>query len=200
MKMCVFFPPGRTRSPERAMQRSSWLQPTAALVDDRDFYSWARDNGVYIPHEELLAIFEQRKIETPPIGAPSVLVIDVRDDDANGGHISGALHFPDSTFVHRIAEVLAVLRARQPTLVVLHCMESVRRGPRCAYRLRARLEAEARPSHLPPVAAVRVLQGGADLWLRRHWRHAHLVEDYDDDFWGFESNDVFDEENSDQTR
>jgi hypothetical protein len=94
------------------------------------------------------------------------------------------LHFPDSTFVERLDEIIGLLRTRHPELVVLHCMESIRRGPRCARRLRDALE--RLPSATAPVdaSAVRVLRGGADRWLRRHWR-GPLVEGWDNAFWGW---------------
>jgi hypothetical protein len=59
-------------------------------------------------------------------------------------------------------------------------MESVRRGPRCAKRLLARLAAESAAAR--PV--VRVLRGGADRWIRRYWK-GPLVEGFDGAYWGW---------------
>jgi hypothetical protein len=66
-------------------------------------------------------------------------------------------------------------------------MESIRRGPRCAKRLIGRLAQihTTRAYVTFPVPTVRVLRGGADGWLRRHWRDS-LVEGFDDAYWGWE--------------
>ena len=72
-------------------------------------------------------------------------------------------------------------------LVVFHCMESVRRGPRCARRFVDAMQALAAESHAPPALHVRVLEGGADQWMRHHFEDARLVEGYDEGCWGFRS-------------
>jgi len=108
----------------------------------------------------------------------SVLILDVRDSDAEGGHITGAIHVPDSTFVGRLEEVLGLVRSRKPALIVLHCMESVARGPRCARRLFDAFGAAA-----PEAANIRVLRGGADGWIRKHFANSTLVEGFDVEYW-----------------
>jgi rhodanese-related sulfurtransferase len=190
----------------RSISASGWLQPCEDMpADRRDLYSWARASNVYLPQAELEAALAARSPEVSAVG--QVLVLDVRDSDAVGGHVAGALHYPDTTFARRLPELMSLLAIRQPSLVVLHCMESIRRGPRCAYQLRERLEqahrrraqatnvadglastdaAAAISRLLPPPHVVRVLNGGADQWLRKNWRNACLVEEYDDRFWGFQ--------------
>ena len=169
-----------SRSPRAA---ESWLRPSRPPADTSDHYAWAVSSGVYIAVEEV----ESRLLHSN--SGLKTIILDVRDDDAAGGHIAGAHHFPDSTFVERTDELLELLRSRRPELVVLHCMESVRRGPRCAKRLREVLE-EARNcpagADLPAPSAIRVLRGGADRWLRRHWKGL-LVEGWDDAYWGWEA-------------
>lgn len=158
-----------------------WLSPSRRTEDTRDDYLWAVTAGVFVEAADI----EARIMRRLQGGPDTVLVLDVRDDDAAGGHIAGALHFPDSTFTERLDEVLDLLRARRPALVVLHCMESVRRGPRCARRLRDALEGLPHDTALPDAAAVRVLRGGADRWLRQHWR-GPLVAGFDNAYWGWE--------------
>ena len=141
-----------------------------------DPYYWARDAGLYIEQDQLCQFIDRADGQT--------LVVDVRDDDNLGGAIVGAVHHPDGTFdVGAVAE-LAVGK----TVVVFHCMESARRAPRCARRLHDYWVATAtrRPGSVPQTQPrICVLQGGADLWIRRFWQDATRVVDFDSDYWGF---------------
>ena len=111
-------------------------------------------------------------------GSSTLLILDVRDDDAVGGHIRNAHHFPDSTFASRIDEVVDLIKEKKPTKIVTHCMESVMRGPRCARRLVEILAPE-------DAAKVRVLKGGASLFIREY-ATTEWVQDFDDDYWSLE--------------
>lgn len=145
-----------------------------------DPYNWARDAGLYIAQDELAALLDR--------GDGRTLVVDVRDDDNGGGAIVGAVHCPDSSF-----DVAAVAQlAAGKSSVVFHCMESARRGPRCARRLHefwaaaAAAAAESAPGAAPPERPrICVLQGGADQWIRRFWRDGSRVAGFDSDYWGF---------------
>merc|ERR1712032_1391857 len=61
--------------------------------------------------------------------------------------------------------------------------ESARRGPRCARRLSVYMGAAAGASS--STVSIRVLQGGADQWIRRFFNDPSRVEGFDDDYWGF---------------
>ena len=141
-----------------------------------DPYYWARDAGLYIEQDQLCQFIDRADGQT--------LVVDVRDDDNRGGAIIGAVHHPDGTFdVGTVAE-LAVGKA----VVVFHCMESARRAPRCARRLHDYWVANAtrKPGSAPHThPRICVLQGGADLWIRRFWQDSTRVVDFDSDYWGF---------------
>ncbi len=65
--------------------------------------------------------------------------------------------------------------------VVLHCMESIRRGPRCARRLF--LQLENLEEKLDLIVNLRVLEGGADRWVRKYFNNSDLVEEYDENYW-----------------
>lgn len=142
-----------------------------------DPYYWARDAGLYIEQDHLCQLVDRDDGKT--------LIIDVRDDDNRGGAIIGAVHCPDSSFdVAAVAELAAGKEA-----VVFHCMESARRAPRCAQRLHdhwaagaARTVPDTAPLAQPRIC---VLQGGADLWIRRFWRDPARVVEFDSDYWGF---------------
>lgn len=105
-----------------------------------DWYLWAKEIGLYIDQDELVALLKDE--------SERLLVVDTRDDDVGGGHVRGALHCPDGTFLHGgLDKVLSCVKERagatdKPVTVVLHCMESARRGPRCARWLAEAVHAE----------------------------------------------------------
>lgn len=153
-----------------AAARAPWLSPSGILSDRSNHRSWVEANSLYLEPQELAGLLEA--------DASSVIILDVRDDDAEGGHIASALHFPDTTFRERLDEVVALVRSKDPKFVVLHCMESIMRGPRCAKRL---FDAFGAGSAL--AGRIRVLKGGANTWIRKHFADARLVEDFDVEFW-----------------
>lgn len=139
-------------------------------------YQWAEDNRVYISQatlEKWLAV-DSRKL----------LIVDVRDDeDFIGGRIRGAVHCSDKSLsepTNLSALASDALSLGSDGMVVFHCMESLRRGPRCAKRMTLLFDLMG-DIHLP---SIKVLEGGADKWIRKYW-DTPLVEGYDDDYWGF---------------
>ena len=112
-------------------------------------------------------------------------IIDVRDEDIAGGRIRGALHMPDSRFGAN--SVLALLsraaKCADGCTIVFHCMESARRGPRCARRTVAAAAVLRVAGHVLTKLDVRILEGGFDQWVRRFWQDPLLVEGYEDDYW-----------------
>mmetsp|Transcript_33864 Transcript_33864/g.95161 ORF Transcript_33864/g.95161 Transcript_33864/m.95161 type:complete len:211 (-) Transcript_33864:120-752(-) len=167
------------------MEERAIREALAGVASCHDEYSWASDNGVYMAQDDLLA----RQAAGEPI-----VIVDARDEDVAGGMIRGAMHLPDGSF--DAESVMRVLRrAREisgpataiPVTVVFHCMESVRRGPRCARGTRAGADAlqHSAGCAAPPALSVRVLEGGFDRWVRRFWKDPERVEGFDDDYWGF---------------
>jgi rhodanese-related sulfurtransferase len=131
-----------------------------------------------INHPELLQILND------PLRKP--MILDVRDDDAKGGHIRGALHFPESlwqdSFIDNgsvvgnyLLQVLYLIKDEKPDIVIIHCMESAVRGPHCVHLLK---------SYCKTVPVV-LLQGGADQFVRKFYKTDYVV-DYDNDIWGFD--------------
>lgn len=101
-----------------------------------------------------------------------VAVVDCRDDDFIGGHIKGAInmeaeHFADEAAVDQLIDT----SLQQKTRVVLHCMLSQQRGPRCAARLAQRLQ--ERGLQQP---AVLVMSGGWSRFSRMYGDNPELVE------------------------
>ena len=67
-----------------------------------------------------------------PAVAPTLAIIDVRDADHVGGHISSSTHVPSSSLDYRIPELIRKLADKQ--VVVFHCALSQQRGPSAALR------------------------------------------------------------------
>jgi len=189
------------------------MQAMRAAVTPRfDAYPWCKEQCMYVPQEYVV---EQLRDTSNSL---SLVVVDTRDDDVAGGMITGAMHAADGEFEDiGLLALLARIRAMDANCVtvVLHCMESVRRGPRCALRLATYLRAvrERAPAHQgnptgdppgdPPGAVqemdaitveLKVLEGGADQWIRRFFTDNSMVSNFDDDFWGFGLSDCDSEE------
>lgn len=99
-------------------------------------------------------------------------VVDVRDEDFYGGHVKGAINldsfqFSDDAAVDSLIDKQLAGKGR----VVVHCMLSQQRGPRCANRLAARLQERglAQP-------AVLVMAGGFQKFARLYGSNPDLVE------------------------
>jgi rhodanese-related sulfurtransferase len=119
----------------------------------------------------------------------SLAIVDVRDSDYIGGHITGALNFPAANLEWRMPELLRVVKDKK--LVVFHCMLSQQRGPGAAIRyLRAReerdrLEREKKAEEQEEggdkegeekvVQQVYVLDGGFMKWQEKYV-HDQLIE------------------------
>ena len=140
-----------------------------------DPYTWAKRNSMYMEQGELVGLLRDDSTRS------TTLVVDVRDDDRAGGHVAGSLHAADGGF--DAAAVYAAVSGSHASTVVFHCMESVRRGPRCAQRL-ARHVRQAGAADAAQFE-IRVLKGGADQWVRRFHQDAALVAGFDNEFWGF---------------
>jgi rhodanese-related sulfurtransferase len=65
----------------------------------------------------------------------SFVIIDVRGDDYQGGHIAGAINIPSSVFMEQKSVVDNLIEDHnhgEQTTFIFHCMESQIRGPTCA--------------------------------------------------------------------
>lgn len=95
-------------------------------------------------------------------GQSDLVIIDVRDDDFEGGHIPGAVNVPSADFAVRAPQL--VDKYRHHSTVVFHCMLSQLRGPTCAsvFAQLLALDEDAK-------AQVYVLGGGFRGWLSRFY-------------------------------
>mmetsp|Transcript_40723 Transcript_40723/g.66224 ORF Transcript_40723/g.66224 Transcript_40723/m.66224 type:complete len:142 (-) Transcript_40723:235-660(-) len=103
----------------------------------------------------------------------STVIIDVRDDDFKGGNIKGAQNIASHVFssmVNKIAE-----ENKDKSLVVLHCMYSQQRGPRCARLLAKTMSTKFQDSK----CKICYLRGGFIGWysaFKKHKKSDVLIE------------------------
>ncbi|CAF9931649.1 hypothetical protein IMSHALPRED_008676 [Imshaugia aleurites] len=64
--------------------------------------------------------------------ASKVAVVDVRDNDHVGGHITSSTHVPSSSLDHQIPQIVRTMAGKE--IVVFHCALSQQRGPAAALR------------------------------------------------------------------
>ena len=149
-----------------------------------DYYQWCKENDMYITQEDTVTVLQGSNDDQ------NFLIIDTRDDDNAGGSIRGALHIPDgSDWEKSIHVLLNAIKEKNAKLVIFHCMESIRRGPRCARRL-YNYYMEEGEENMP---SIKILQGGADQWVRKYFKTS-LVEGFDNDYWGFVDHDETEKE------
>eukprot|EP01098_Paradermamoeba_levis_P005956 TRINITY_DN2486_c0_g1_i2.p1 TRINITY_DN2486_c0_g1~~TRINITY_DN2486_c0_g1_i2.p1 ORF type:complete len:153 (-),score=45.46 TRINITY_DN2486_c0_g1_i2:148-606(-) len=98
----------------------------------------------------------------------AVTVVDVRDVDFAGGHITKALHVPFSEFDSKVKELAAQVKDQQ--FVIFNCMYGQLRSPHCALSLIKELGNDTN---------VFVLSGGFNAFLRLYHGDAALVEGFD---------------------
>eukprot|EP00030_Apusomonadida_sp_AF-17_P003492 a352269_69.p2 GENE.a352269_69~~a352269_69.p2 ORF type:complete len:148 (-),score=39.46 a352269_69:405-821(-) len=105
-----------------------------------------------------------------------VLVVDVRDDDFEGGNIKGAHHFPSESFeADNVADFVVASAKKlggERLLVVFHCMYSQQRGPSMAELVRAELAERGASENLE----LSVLSGGFVSFSRFATKHPEVFE------------------------
>ena len=114
----------------------------------------------------------------------SIAVVDVRDDDYEGGHIVGCIRAPSSTFYDQV-DSLVHKDLKDYERVVFHCSLSQQRGPKSARIYRETLD-NAKNSGTSSTATnqqVLVLRDGFANFGPRFKHDKTLVEDWDEEAW-----------------
>ncbi|WFD25897.1 protein-tyrosine-phosphatase [Malassezia nana] len=117
----------------------------------------------YIDADALASMLKQRT-DLPR----SVAVVDVRDDDYEGGHIVGAIHAPSSTFLDKVNDLLTQLH---------DCM-----GPKAA-RIYQEVRSATQPTNQHQ--QILVLRDGFGYFGPKFKQDAQLVEDWDEEAWKY---------------
>ncbi|WFC99110.1 protein-tyrosine-phosphatase [Malassezia yamatoensis] len=128
------------------------------------------------------ALAEQlRSKSTQPL---SIAVVDVRDDDYEGGHIVGCIRAPSSSFYDRVNSLVHE-DLKDYERVVFHCSLSQQRGPKSARIYRETLDNARNTGTLSTSInqQVLVLRDGFANFGPRFKRDKTLVEDWDEEAW-----------------
>ncbi|KAK7028105.1 Cdc25 phosphatase Ibp1 [Paramarasmius palmivorus] len=153
----------------------------------------------YITGDELANIIKSDKV-----AKKDYLVVDVRDDDFEGGNIKGALNKPSRDFLMHVDEL--VKDTKDVPLVVFHCTLSQVRGPKAARVCRQgivfknvrhrlilctkQIYQETRQNVLDEGAEspteVMVLRDGFSQFQVKYKDDPALIENWDKDVWASE--------------
>ncbi|EPY50557.1 Cdc25 family phosphatase Ibp1 [Schizosaccharomyces cryophilus OY26] len=116
-----------------------------------------------------------------------ISVIDVRDDDYEGGHIPGSINIPSKQFLTLVDEYVEQLLQQKD--IVLHCTYSQIRGPKAARilyeTLRYRAQNLCSAKNLPVdekeqfflrLPSIYILHGGFLAWKSRYGEIPNMIE------------------------
>ncbi|UZJ56768.1 hypothetical protein CBS101457_006088 [Exobasidium rhododendri] len=138
----------------------------------------------YIRNDELAAKLKERKQ-----GDKTIAIVDVRDDDFEGGNIPGCVHIPSAVFGDKINE-LVQSSLKDVHQVIFHCALSQARGPKAARIYKeAREEAiksgklKTSPGSQDQVVAI--LRDGFGGFGPKYKNDATLVENWDEESWKY---------------
>ncbi|PLB35694.1 phosphatase YCH1 [Aspergillus candidus] len=115
--------------------------------------------------------------------SPSKLaIIDVRDSDHVGGHITTSTWIPSSSLELHLPELIRTLKDKEK--VVFHCALSQQRGPSAALRYaRERERVLGAEEAAKTGQEVFVLEGGFVEWQEKYGKDVRLTEAYAEDVW-----------------
>ncbi|SNX88061.1 related to YCH1 - phosphatase [Melanopsichium pennsylvanicum] len=118
-----------------------------------------------------------------------VAIIDVRDDDFEGGNIVAAQNHPSSKFADEVQD-LVYGPLKDYKQVIFHCHLSQQRGPKAAGQYaqarQAALEmGKLRDDKVQPKQEVLVLRGGFSEFQDKYKKDPAVVENYDASAWEF---------------
>ncbi|PLN83256.1 Rhodanese-like domain-containing protein [Aspergillus taichungensis] len=109
-------------------------------------------------------------------------IIDVRDSDHVGGHISTSTWIPSSSLEVHLPELIRTLKDKEK--VVFHCALSQQRGPSAALRYaRERERVLGAEEAAASGQEVFVLEGGFVEWQEKYGKDVRLTEAYAEDVW-----------------
>lgn len=112
-------------------------------------------------------------------------VIDVRDDDFEGGHIKGCKNIPSTQFPDQVEKLVEQLKDSKS--VLFHCSLSQARGPKAARIYKETREEAMKAGKIDDKQeqTVAVLREGFSNFGSLYKNEADLVEDYDEESWKY---------------
>ncbi|RIA89905.1 Rhodanese-like domain-containing protein [Glomus cerebriforme] len=125
----------------------------------------------FIKPPELVQIVK----DTNLVPGKDYLVVDVRDDDYEGGNIPNSVNSPSRKFQDDVNDIVS--KYNNVPRIVFTCALSQVRGPKCARIYKEVIE------NMGINQKIQVLQGGINEWQRQNKVDPQLIENYDADFW-----------------
>ncbi|CAG8574451.1 13567_t:CDS:2 [Ambispora gerdemannii] len=127
----------------------------------------------FVDAEELAKLIKDKS----KVPGKDYVVIDVREDDFEGGNIPGCVNVPSSVFVDNLHQMIKGYS--QVPQIIFHCALSQVRGPKSA-----RIYQEALTlNSIKTNQKILILSGGFVEWQKRYKSDAELVEKYNEKFW-----------------
>ncbi|CAG7852199.1 SubName: Full=Uncharacterized protein {ECO:0000313/EMBL:CCA67661.1} [Serendipita indica DSM 11827] len=141
-----------------------------SFISAKELATLLRNPGLYPSTPRLARVDGLRKEN-------KIAVVDVRDDDYEGGHIKGCIHSPSAGFLDGGVESVRE-KTKETPVVVFHCALSQVRGPKAA-RIYAETtdEVRKRGGDAPIPQEVLVLRGGFTEFQALFRHDKDLVED-----------------------
>ncbi|KAF2468268.1 Rhodanese-like protein [Lindgomyces ingoldianus] len=128
------------------------------------------------PHQTALLIPRELVLES--LASPSLLVIDVRRTDYEGGAIKGSLNLPAHSFYMNRAVLYDLCKRAGVKQVAFYCGSSNGRGPRCSGWFADYL-AENGETEMQSLT----LAGGIKGWIKAGGEYTKNVEGYEPEYW-----------------
>eukprot|EP01084_Bolivina_argentea_P280047 478847_1 len=138
----------------------------------------------------------------------TILVIDVRDPniDYNGGHIPNSINIPYDKFDDSMSYIIQhILSINNLSSIIIHCMESKHRGPRCCNKFtdwqkqisqynklntnktsKHIIELIQQYDNLPSIISkikVYLLTGGFQAYINKYHNKLALIQNFDKKYW-----------------
>ncbi|KAL0960720.1 hypothetical protein HGRIS_005746 [Hohenbuehelia grisea] len=127
----------------------------------------------YMNADELAQLIKSGKVPKK-----DYLVVDVRDDDWEGGNIKGSVNIPSNAFLLNVDNL--VKDTKEVPLIVFHCALSQQRGPKAA-RIYEETRRNVVENDIPH--EVVILRDGFTQFQVKHKDDPELVENWDKDVW-----------------
>ncbi|KAL7717379.1 Rhodanese domain-containing protein [Entamoeba marina] len=125
------------------------MQTQVEYVDDEQLISWIKDK------------------------VTKIQIIDVRGSDVNGLVIHGAINYPVSVFKESIDQILDKYHSYD--YIIVHCMRSQQRGPRCAEFLKRRFYSSK--YYATSNVQIVILEGGFGRFYNKHFNEPELFDE-----------------------
>lgn len=145
-------------------------------------------SGTFVPPRYLTAR-DLHSLLLDPSKSSTLLIVDVRDEDFEGGNIAGALNVPSDEFQESIDRVYAAASGKES--IIFHCALSQQRGPRCARFMAEHVATNGRNDGFPNIF---ILEKGFSGWAKylagleeetRKENRERLIENYDKETHGY---------------